>query len=327
VRSKQYFHRGSYRDIIMLILLLVCFYCRADAQNIQVASKLDKASILIGDQTVLRVTAQIPGKSIISFPQLKDSIGKIKIVRGLKPDTAIDRKESATETITHNYVITSFDTGVYVIPELEFHTATGTFKTGTVTLQVKPVPVDTTKAFYDIKQPFVVPYTFWDWLKDHWVLVTIILAGIVLIIAIIYYLKNRPKDVVTKKIAPALPADTIALNKLYELGDKKLWQQNEVKQYYIELTDILREYLENRYHIRTHEQTTGEIFAGLKDKAMPASGRNGLMQLLTLADLVKFAKEKPLPLENEKGMADAIDFIRQTREEALLANYKEELPE
>jgi hypothetical protein len=311
----------------MLILLLVCIYCRADAQNIQVASKLDKASILIGDQTVLRVTAQIPGKSVISFPQLKDSIGKIKIVRGLKPDTAFDRKEPATETITHNYIVTSFDTGVYVIPELEFHTPTGTFKTGTVTLQVRSVPVDTTKAFYDIKQPFVVPYTFWDWLKDHWITVAIILVIILLATAIIYYLKNRPKEVVTKKASPALSADAIALNKLYELRDKKLWQQNEVKQYYIELTDILREYLESRYHIRTHEQTTGEIFAGLKNKDMPANERNNLKQLLTLADLVKFAKEEPSPAENEQSMEKAIVFIRQTKEEAQPVDYKEELPE
>ncbi|MDB5151310.1 MAG: hypothetical protein JWR54_61 [Mucilaginibacter sp.] len=327
MRGKRYFHTGSYREILITTLFLVCFYCVASAQDIQVESKLDKNSIPIGDQTVLHVTAQIPAKSDISFPQLKDSIGKIKIVRGLKPDTAFDRNKPAAETITHNYIITSFDTGVYVIPELEFHTKTSTFKTGTVTLQVRSVPVDTTKTFYDIKQPFVVPYTFWDWLKDHWILVSIILAAILLVIAITYYLKNRPIGMIIKKALPALPVDMIALNKLYELRDKKLWQRNEVKPHYSELSDILREYLEMRYHIKTHEQTTGEIFAGLKDKDMPANGRNSLKQLLTLADLVKFAKEKPLPAENEQIMEDAIDFVRQTRGEIQPAAHKEELPE
>jgi hypothetical protein len=327
VRSKRYFRPGSYRDILAMILFLVCFYSRVSAQDIQVGSKLDKTSIPIGDQTILHVIAQIPAKSDISFPQLKDSIGKIKIVRGLKPDTVFDRNKPATQTITHNYIITSFDTGVYVIPELEFHTKADTFKTGTVTLQVRSVPVDTTKAFYDIKQPFVVSYTFWDWLKDHWILVDIILVVIFLVITIIYYLKNRPKGMIIKKAVPDLPADTIALNKLYELRDKKLWQRSEVKPYYIELTDILREYLEMRYHVKTHEHTTGEIFAGLKDKDMPANGRNSLKQILTLADLVKFAKETPLPAENEQMMEDAIDFIRQTKEELQPAGHKEELPE
>ncbi|MDB5024183.1 MAG: hypothetical protein JWP78_1938 [Mucilaginibacter sp.] len=325
--SKRYFHPGSYRGILMMMLCLACFYCRAGAQDIQVGSKLDKTAIPIGDQTVLHVTAHIPVKSELSFPQLKDSIGKIKIVRGLKPDTVFDRNNPATETITNNYIVTCFDTGVYVIPGLEFHTKAGTFKTGTVSLQVRSVPVDTTKTFYDIKQPFVVSYTFWDWLKDHWILLTIILVVILLVTAIIYYLKNRPKGMIIKKAIPALPADTVALNRLYGLRDKKLWQRNGVKPHYIELTDILREYLEMRYHIKTHEQTSGEIFAGLKDKEIPVNARGSLKQLLTLADLVKFAREKPSSAENERMMEDAIDFVRQTREEIQSAAYKEELPE
>src|ERR1700761_5855005 len=132
----------------MLILFGIGFCYTANAQDIQVGARLDKSSILIGDQTVLHLTARVPAKSVIAFPELRDSIGKIKIVKGAKPDTAID-KNNATETITHNYTVTSFDTGVYVIPELEFKAQAGSFKSGTVTLQVKAVLVDTTKAFYD----------------------------------------------------------------------------------------------------------------------------------------------------------------------------------
>src|ERR1700753_2886269 len=171
----------------MLILLGICFHFTVKAQDIQVGARLDKSSIPIGDQTVLHLTASIPAKSVIAFPELRDSIGKIKIVKATKPDTTVDKNNPATETITHNYTITSFDTGVYVIPELEFKAEKGSFKSGTVTLQVKPVLVDTTKAFYDIKQPFAVNYNFWDWLKDHWKLVLGILIGIGLIAGIIYY--------------------------------------------------------------------------------------------------------------------------------------------
>ena len=322
--SKRYFYTGSYRIILILILFVAFFCCKASAQDVQVGARLDKSSIPIGDQTVLHLTARIPAKSVIAFPELKDSIGKIKIVKGAKPDTVLDKNSPASETITHNYTITSFDTGVYVIPELEFQAKSGNFKTGTVTLQVKAVLVDTTKTFYDIKQPFAVNYNFWDWLKDHWKLVIGILVGILLIVGIIYYLKNRPEAIVIKKAAPALPVDVIALNKLQELRDKKLWQQNEIKLHYIELTDILREYLEKRYHINTQEQTTAEIFAGLKNKDLPAEARNKLKQLLTLADLVKFAKERPTPVENEQSIEDAIDFIKLTREEIKLIDSKEE---
>ncbi len=322
--SKRYFYTGSYRIILILILFGTFFCFKAGAQDIQVGARLDKSSIPIGDQTVLHLTARIPAKSIIAFPELKDSIGKIKIVKSSKLDTVLDKNNPASETITHNYTITSFDTGVYVIPELEFQSQAGNFKTGTVTLQVKAVLVDTTKAFYDIKQPFAVNYNFWDWLKDHWKLVLTILVGILLIIAIIYYVKNRPKAIVIKKTAPALPVDVVALSKLQELRDKKLWQQNQVKLYYSELTDILRYYLEKRYQINTQEQTTAEIFEGLKNKNMPADARSKLKQLLSLADLVKFAKEQPSSNENGQSIENAIALVKLTRQEVKPIDAKEE---
>ena len=326
MRSTRYFHSGIFRDIIVMVLVLLCFFYSAGAQNIQVDSRLDKASIPIGDQTVLHLVARIPAKSIIFFPELKDSIGKIKIVKGAKADTAFDKKDPFTVTITHNYTITSFDTGIYVIPELEFRAGPASFKTGTATLRITSVPVDTTKSFYDIKQPFAVSYTFLDWLRDHWLLVVVNLVSVVLIIAIIYYFKSRPKAIIIKKSAPALSADTIALNKLFELRDKKLWQQDEIKKHYSELTDILREYLEVRYHIKTQEQTSNEIVTALKYKDIPVNARNSLKQLLALADLVKFAKEKPLPAENEQSIEEAINFVRKTKAETPTADQNKELP-
>jgi len=62
----------------------------------------------------------------------------------------------------------------------------------------------------------------------------------------------------------------------------------------------------------------------LKNKDLPAEARNKLKQLLTLADLVKFAKERPTPVENEQSIEDAIDFIKLTREEIKLIDSKEE---
>jgi hypothetical protein len=307
VRVKQYFY-------LLLVPLLVCCYGSARAQNVQVESKLDKASMPIGAQTVLHVAAHIPAKSAITFPQLRDSIGKIKIVKGLKPDTAFDKNNPASETITHNYAITCFDTGHYVIPELELHTATGTFKTGKVNLKITAVPVDTTKTFYDIKQPFVVHYTFWDWLRDHWIWVVLVAVILLAVPGLIYFLRKRP-EVIIKKAPVVSTLEDITLNKLYALRDKKLWQQN-VKLYHTELVDILHKYLEKRYGIHTEEKTTAEILSSLQEKTMTDSAGNLLAQILKLADLVKFAKENPSPDENEQQMDAAIDFIGQAKEES-----------
>ena len=319
---KRYF---DYR--VVLSLLLLCFTFNANAQDIQAEAQLGKFSIPIGDQTILRISAHMPVKTDITFPQVVDSIGKVKIVKTAKPDTALDKDNKSLETITHTYTITCFDTGVYVLPQFTLHTKTGDIKTGTVTLQVTSVKVDTTKAFYDIKQPLAVSYTFWDWLKDHWVAVVITLVIILLIAGIIYLYKNRPKHLPIINAAPIVLADdVIALNKLNALRDKKLWQQNEVKLYYIELTDILREYLEKRYRITAHEQTTDEIFDSLIRKELSSDSRNLLKQILKLADLVKFAKEKPAAFENEQSMENAISFIEQTRPIVKPVENKEDLP-
>jgi len=316
-----------YFNFTIILTVVLAFFClQAGAQNIEPEARLDKSTMPIGDQTVLHISAHMPVKTDATFQALVDSIGKVKIVKALKTDTVVDKDNATLETITHSYTVTSFDTGVYTLPEFTIHTQAGDFKTGTVTLQIKAVPVDTTKAFYDIKQPFAVSWTFLDWLKQHWLLVTIILAVILLVLGIIYYIKNKPKAEVYVKPEPILPLDTLILNKLYALRDKKLWQQNEVKQYYSELTDVLREYLEKRYQITAHEQTTEEIFVSLKNRDIPKESRATLKQILTLADLVKFAKEKPIQSENEKSMEDAIGFIVHTKPQPKPVEKKEDLP-
>ena len=311
--------------IFIVLLTGICF--SATAQSIQPEARLDRVSIPIGDQTLLHLSVKMPLKTDVTFPLLKDSIGKVQIVKSLKADTAVDKNNPGLETITRSYAITSFDAGVYVLPEFTFHTKTGDFRTGTVTLQVKAVPVDTTKTFYDIKQPLVVSYTFWDWLKDHWLAVVITLAAILLTAGLVYYYKKRPvKEALPVNAAPVFSADIIALNKLNELRDKKLWQQNEVKLYYSELTDVLREYLEKRYQIKAQEQTTEEILDSLENKDILQDNRASLKQLLTLSDLVKFAKQKPSAFENEQSMDNAVNFIVQTKHQPKLNDDKEDLP-
>jgi len=317
---KRYF---SYT--LILTLFLACLAGTSRAQYVQVEAALAKVSIPIGDQTVLQFTAHIPTKSNISFPQLVDSIGKIQIVKVGKLDTIIDKNKPNDETITQNYTVTGFEAGAYRIPQYTFKTDTASYTTDSLLLQVTTLKIDTTKAIYDIKQPLLVSYTFWDWLRDHWVWVVVTLALILLAVGITYYLKTRPKGEPVKN-EPILPLHVIVTNKLIALRNKNLWQQGEVKLYYIELTDVLRDYLEKRYNIQAHEQTTDEIFSVLRYKELKQADRDKLRQVLVLADLVKFAKENPSAIENEQSMDNAIDFVIQTKLEAPAPENKEELP-
>jgi hypothetical protein len=308
--------KKCFNYLLCFILFLAAFSFKATAQNIQAEAKLQQYTIKIGEQTKLFLSVNQPAKEHVNFPKLVDTItGKLIVVSTGKPDTSADQNDKNSITVIQNYTITSFDAGTYTIPSFSIGSSKDVIKTNELTLQVVSVKVDTTKAIYDIKQPLAVSYTFLDWLKDNWYWVVAGLVVLVIVGGLIWYFKNKPKvEIVVEEIQPNVPAHVIALNKLKELRDKKLWQQDEIKQYYIELSDVLREYLEKRYEVKTHEKTTDEIFDGLKRKSITNENRNKLKQLLVLSDLVKFAKERPLPRENDESMENAMGFVVNTQQ-------------
>jgi len=301
------------------LLILVLFCGNASAQSIQADARLQDYTIKIGDQTKLFLVATQPAKAKVTFPKLADTITKsLQIVSIGKQDTVVDQKNKNLITVTQSYVITSFDAGVHTMPAFVFAAGGSQIKTGELTIQVQSVKIDTTKSIYDIKSPLIVTYTFWNWLHDNWAWIVGGLLLIVLIIGLIYYLRNKPKAKPVIKVAkPAIPPHVIAVEKLKALQAKKLWQQEQVKLYYIELTDILREYLEKRYDIKTYEKTTDEILDSLKSREIPGESRNTLQRILVMADLVKFAKEQPVPAENEECMEKALNFVQKTQQAAI----------
>ncbi|WP_214070721.1 hypothetical protein [Mucilaginibacter sp. dw_454] len=300
----------------LLAVVLICGIKSASAQGILVDARLQDYTIKLGDQTKLFLVVTQAAKAHVDFPKLGDTItSTVQIVSANKPDTVVDQKNKNMITITQAYIITSFDAGVHTMPAFNFITHGSIVKSNELTIQVQSVKIDTTKSIYDIKKPVIVTYTIVDWVHDHlvWIIGGLIL--IALIVGLIYYLRNKPKiEPVIKITKPVIPPHTIAIEKLKELQAKKLWQQDEVKLYYIELTDILREYLEQRYDVRTHEQTTDEILYSLKSCEIAADNRAELQRILTTADLVKFAKEKPTPVDNEAAIEKALAFVQKTQQ-------------
>ena len=100
---------------------------------------------------------------------------------------------------------------------------------------------------------------------------------------------------------------------LSELDAKQLWQKNQSKQYYIELTDIIRKYIEDRFNTPAMELTTEEIL----DKARMVRDMQPFYDMLTevlhMADLAKFAKFEPLPQEHMDAMEKARHFVNTSR--------------
>jgi len=311
---------------ISLVVALTSFYLTGSAQEIKVEAKLDKSSMMMGDQTVLRLSATLPLKGTIDFPVIADTLSaKVQIVKMGKTDTLADKTNPAVHTVTRQYTITSFDPGLQMIPSLTFRSGAGSFHTTALPLQVNAVKVDTTKGVYDIKEPLAVKYSWLDWIRDHAFVIGVnVLITLAVIALILYFIKKRKvKPILQAPPKPRVPAHQLALEKLYALNTQKLWQQDEMKRYYSELTDILREYLEKRYQIHAMEQTSEEIFKSLKHRDIAEPEKNKLKQVLVLSDLVKFAKEKPLSTDNEQSMEYAISFVKNTQETGFITENKD----
>jgi hypothetical protein len=295
------------------------------AQNVKATASISNNTIKLGQQTQLNVSVTYNANSgkhiIINWSQYADTIRKeIEIVGQSKIDTIIaDSTNPYQLSLRKSFLITSFDSGSWTIPPFKFSTnldSTPVY-TEALMLNVSNIAIDTTLSIKDIKPILGVNYTWMDWIKDNVYTIAISLVAIIVIIIIIYYirkkLKNKPVAIIPE--APKLPPHVIALEKLEKLKNEKLWQEGKLKLYYSSLTDIIREYIENRFKIQAMEQTTEEILYGFRNVAIDEESKNKLKQILFLSDLVKFAKEHPLPHENEMSMTNSYDFISGTMKE------------
>jgi hypothetical protein len=302
-----------------LILFLFIFFIEPSAINAQsfnASARIDTNQIKIGEQFHLILEAQVPSGYKFSFPQVPDTITKLEITDRSKIDTS-ELQEKKLFSYRQVFTVTCFDSGYYPVPPFVFSyqqpgdTTQHFTETEAMLISVQGIAVDTTKNIRDIKQPLSVPFTFAE--AVPYILAALGIAGIIFLV--MYYRKKfRKKEVVTKVFVPTRPPHEIALEELKKLEAERLWQQGLVKQYHSRLTDIVRTYIEHRYKIIAMELTTGEIMEAINRTAVETEWREKLFQMLSIADMVKFAKVQPLPGENEMSMQQSVDFVLAAKE-------------
>jgi hypothetical protein len=178
-------------------------------------------------------------------------------------------------------------------------------------LVVHTVHVDTAQAFKDIKPPFSIPWTLAE--IALYVGTALLIAGVAYLIYR-YWKKRQQKKTGELYVPPPRPAHIIALEELAALKEKRLWQQGLIKQYYSEVTEVIRRYLENRYRLAALEQTTDEIMEGLKrTNFVPEGVPPQVETMLRRADLVKFAKHQPDTHDHEETLSLAYAIVDRTK--------------
>ncbi len=305
---------------LLLVVSLLAKGIAAKAQELpQISSSVAADTMWIGDQTIYSIEIKKDVSTEIGLPQFKDNklTDKIEIVEGPWVDTI--SREDRNVTLNVNYKITIFDAGEYVLQGFPIIVGEGekpdTMFARTVNhLFVKTFEIDTTKQeIFDIKANLDTPIT-WAEIKEFilsWK--GMVVLGLMILVSIgiwfVIWMRKRRNGESNK---PKEPAHIIALRAISALERKKVWESGKVKEYYSILTDIIRVYIENRYGVSTMELTTPEILNAVKELNSEKQYRI-LEEILSDADLVKFAKHIPSPEENAESVNIAKKYVEETK--------------
>lgn len=305
------------KSIKILSIALVCLFSgmvSSIAQEVRVLPTLEKNEILIGEQVKMQVRVvhekATPARLILPADTLVDGVEIIEY--GLVDSLEVNDK---LREAVYSVVITSFDSAMYVLNNINALVGDSLYKASeTPTLIVNTVPVDVAnpEQFNDIKGAWKTPFVW----KDYLVYAIIVLLVLILAFGgyrLWLYLK-RPKEVSELKSAePEKEPYEEAIEALEVLKNRELWENNQTKQYYTELTDILRRYIFRVYGIATWDRTSTEILEAFKLGVDKGHSYTALQRILSTADLAKFAKYIPTAQDNIGMFNLSETFVNENR--------------
>lgn len=300
------------------------------AQGVSVSAAMDSTILLVGEQTKLTLEVAQPSGAAVAMPLIGDTlVPGLEVVERLPLDT--QRVSDDGLLVRQSYLLTAFDSALFFVDGLPFVCGGDTLYSAPMSLKVVTVPVDTAQhAIADIKPVYAPPF---DW-PLFWTIVIVVFGAAAVAVGgyfLYRYLQKRKRTATDGDEAEPQdlrPAHVIALERLDGIRNEKIWQQGRSKEYHTQLTDVVRDYIARRFGISAAEQTSAEILARIQPALKgQKDAMADLKSLLTVSDLVKFAKYKPLVNEDEKSLALAYRFVEATKmEEAAPSEMAGETP-
>ncbi len=271
---------------------------------------IDSTSVVQGSKAKLRleVLKNTNDGLLVDAPETGKEYFGIEI-SDLSIDT-IDHGNGRIE-LAYDYTIQAFDPGTVTLPPFRYAIGDDTLSSDVVTLKVVEVDLDTLTDINPMESVVSVPTRWYDIIPNWWIWVFVALAAIGLIACAVLLLR-RKKGIMSKPVKITPPYD-LAVMRLNDLQAKKLQQSGREKEYYTELTEILRQYLDGRFGINAMEMSSTQIVDTLRHNKETKPGSDLMKQILEIADFVKFAKVRPLPDDNIKAFNSAVKFVEDSK--------------
>lgn len=311
------------------VFFCICFLWHsigASAQKID--AQIDSLSIKIGQELSYKIEVEVDTSSLVVFPEGQTFL-PLEMIESYQ---VIATKMKDRFRLVKEYGLTQFDSGTYTIPRQKVVIGDYEFFTDSLQVDVNNIVVDTTKqGLYDIKPIVQVSKSPSNW--GLYFLVVLMLLG--LVVFLLYWFIWKSKPLTEEEKAALLPPYERAKLALKVLDDSSYLQNNEIKAYYSDLTQIIRTYLDEKVYDRALESTTDQLINRIKllregNKIdLSKEDIKNIETILKRADLVKFAKSKPdiaLAQLDRNTIDTELDQVRQAlpepTEEELLADLK-----
>lgn len=318
--KKQYlkYSKVNTKGFWSLIFFLFSFLSFA-----QVTSSIDSTSIKIGEQITYKIEVETDTTNAVIFPE-GQTFMPLEMIESYQPDTT---KYDAKYKLIKKYGLTQFDSGKYVIPKQKIIIAGKTFATDSMLVEVNDIVVDTTKQkLYDVKPMIDVKKPSSNW----WLWLLLIIAIAALIAFLVYWFVWRKKPLTEEEKIAQLPPYDRAKLALKQLDETKYLERAEIKEYYSELTFIIRKYLDEKVYDKALESTTDQLIDRLNilqegnQIELSKDDIKNIEAILKRADLVKFAKSAP-DIELAKLDRQTVDTEIDQVKDALPEPSEEEL--
>jgi hypothetical protein len=301
----------------LALLMVIGLPWMAFSQSVTVQASIDSSTLSIGQQSLLHITLTGPSTHTYKLPSFNGDtvVAGIEVIKRERVDTA--KLDNGYIRYKADYVITSFDEGLYYIPPIPVSYGSDTTYSDEMALKVISFNVDTANyTLFDIKPVQKAPFVLYDYLLPFQLL--FLLIGLLYLVWWI----NRRRKLRRNKVEEVdpftlLPPHVAAIMELDKLKSEKPWVTGRNKEYYTRLSEVVRKYIQRRFLIDAPEMTTSEILELFYRDKDTMSVYQNLKQILSLSDLVKFAKLVPIENENELSLMNAYLFVNQTKVEEV----------
>lgn len=300
------------RKFSLYIFLFVLLSVSSYAQSIEVFANTDTTEYIVGDYITYTIEMKYSNDIKVEFPSVIDSISVLDFIKEEEP--IVQKIDEGTYEL-RTYIFSKYDSSDVTIPSFAINyyvgneTEASVIRVNPVDILVRTIEVDASGDIQDVKAPLKISL---DWLF----IIFIVMGVIILVIGGYFgykYFQSKQTGFVKEQKIIKIPPHKVALKALDELDYKKLWQQGMIKEYHSEITGIIRKYFEDRYQFLALEMTSVEVMENLERSNSDNEVIEETREFLSNADMVKFAKFKPIPSVNEEMLKQAYDIVNKTK--------------